>query len=78
MFREMINRALDYKQNPSDFMDEVLQELEVQMSPFFSFVCSFTCDLIFADGAVCHAVRLSCRTLTWRRREMSQKGRRTD
>lgn len=77
MFREMINRALDYKQNPSDFMDEVLQELEVQCL-FFSFVCSFTCDLIFAHSAVCHAVRLSCRTLTWRRREMSQKGRRMD
>lgn len=29
MFREMIARAVDYKQNPSDFMDEVLQELEV-------------------------------------------------
>ncbi|KAG7276738.1 hypothetical protein CRUP_030355 [Coryphaenoides rupestris] len=28
MFREMIKRAVDYKQNPSDFMDEVLQELE--------------------------------------------------
>ncbi|KAF1386611.1 hypothetical protein PFLUV_G00096660 [Perca fluviatilis] len=28
MFREMIKRALDYKQNPSDFMDEVMQELE--------------------------------------------------
>lgn len=35
MFREMINRALDYKQNPSDFMDEVLQELEVQCLFFF-------------------------------------------
>ncbi|KAG8012589.1 Outer dense fiber protein 3-B [Nibea albiflora] len=28
MFREMIKRAVDYKQNPSDFMDEVMQELE--------------------------------------------------
>uniref|UniRef100_A0A3Q3IT51 RAB, member of RAS oncogene family-like 2 n=1 Tax=Monopterus albus TaxID=43700 RepID=A0A3Q3IT51_MONAL len=28
MFRETIKRAVDYKQNPSDFMDEVLQELE--------------------------------------------------
>ncbi|XP_026167233.1 RAB, member of RAS oncogene family-like 2 isoform X1 [Mastacembelus armatus] len=28
MFRDMIKRAVDYKQNPSDFMDEVLQELE--------------------------------------------------
>ncbi|XP_033985749.1 rab-like protein 2A [Trematomus bernacchii] len=28
MFREMITRAVEYKQNPSDFMDEVLQELE--------------------------------------------------
>ncbi|XP_054891586.1 RAB, member of RAS oncogene family-like 2 [Poeciliopsis prolifica] len=28
MFREMINRAVDYKKNPSDFMDEVLEELE--------------------------------------------------
>uniref|UniRef100_A0A3Q3WG90 Uncharacterized protein n=1 Tax=Mola mola TaxID=94237 RepID=A0A3Q3WG90_MOLML len=28
MFREMIQRAVDYKQNPSDFMDEVMQELE--------------------------------------------------
>lgn len=25
----MIKRAVDYKQNPSDFMDEVMQELEV-------------------------------------------------
>lgn len=32
MFREMINRAVDYKQNPSDFMDEVLEELEVWLS----------------------------------------------
>lgn len=24
----MIKRAVDYKQNPSDFMDEVMQELE--------------------------------------------------
>lgn len=30
MFREMIKRAVDYKQNPSDFMDEVMQELEVR------------------------------------------------
>lgn len=29
LFREMIRRAVDYKQNPSDFMDEVMQELEV-------------------------------------------------
>uniref|UniRef100_A0A672GPZ0 RAB, member of RAS oncogene family-like 2 n=1 Tax=Salarias fasciatus TaxID=181472 RepID=A0A672GPZ0_SALFA len=28
MFRETIKRAVDYKQNPSDFMDEVMQELE--------------------------------------------------
>ncbi|XP_077425505.1 RAB, member of RAS oncogene family-like 2 [Vanacampus margaritifer] len=28
MFREMIKRAVEYKQNPSDFMDEVMQELE--------------------------------------------------
>ncbi|KAM3870601.1 RAB, member of RAS oncogene family-like 2 [Diretmus argenteus] len=28
MFRDMIKRAVDYKQNPSDFMDEVMQELE--------------------------------------------------
>lgn len=32
MFREMIKRAVDYKQNPSDFMDEVMQELEVHIS----------------------------------------------
>lgn len=32
MFREMIKRAVDYKQNPSDFMDEVMQELEVHLS----------------------------------------------
>lgn len=31
MFREMIKRAVDYKENPSDFMDEVLQELEVEV-----------------------------------------------
>lgn len=31
MFREVIKRAVDYKQNPSDFMDEVLQELEVEL-----------------------------------------------
>uniref|UniRef100_A0A3P9JE37 RAB, member of RAS oncogene family-like 2 n=1 Tax=Oryzias latipes TaxID=8090 RepID=A0A3P9JE37_ORYLA len=36
MFREMINRALEYKQNPSDFMDEVMQELEVRCSIFYS------------------------------------------
>lgn len=29
MFRETIKRAVDYKQNPSDFMDEVMHELEV-------------------------------------------------
>lgn len=29
MFRDMIKSAVDYKQNPSDFMDEVMQELEV-------------------------------------------------
>uniref|UniRef100_I3KC92 RAB, member of RAS oncogene family-like 2 n=1 Tax=Oreochromis niloticus TaxID=8128 RepID=I3KC92_ORENI len=29
MFRDMIKRAVEYKQNPSDFMDEVMQELEV-------------------------------------------------
>ncbi|XP_028305789.1 RAB, member of RAS oncogene family-like 2 [Gouania willdenowi] len=28
MYREMIKSALLYKQNPSDFMDEVMQELE--------------------------------------------------
>ncbi|XP_061629044.1 RAB, member of RAS oncogene family-like 2 isoform X2 [Phyllopteryx taeniolatus] len=28
MFREMIKRAVEYKQNPGDFMDEVMQELE--------------------------------------------------
>lgn len=28
MFRETIKRAVEYKQNPTDFMDEVLQELE--------------------------------------------------
>lgn len=28
MFRDMIKRAVEYKQNPSDFMDEVMQELE--------------------------------------------------
>ncbi|XP_077452773.1 RAB, member of RAS oncogene family-like 2 [Stigmatopora argus] len=28
MFREMIKRAVEYKQNPSDFVDEFLQELE--------------------------------------------------
>uniref|UniRef100_A0A1A8QLE1 RAB, member of RAS oncogene family-like 2 n=1 Tax=Nothobranchius rachovii TaxID=451742 RepID=A0A1A8QLE1_9TELE len=28
MFRDMIKKALDYKQNPRDFIDEVLQELE--------------------------------------------------
>ncbi|XP_057691973.1 RAB, member of RAS oncogene family-like 2 [Corythoichthys intestinalis] len=28
MFREMIKRAVEYKQNPNDFMDEVMQELE--------------------------------------------------
>lgn len=28
MFREMILRAVEYKQNPRDFMDEVMQELE--------------------------------------------------
>lgn len=31
MFRDMIKRAVDYKQNPSDFMDEVMQELEVHV-----------------------------------------------
>lgn len=50
MFREMIKRALDYKQNPSDFMDEVMQELEVP-SPFLptssvrQSSCSLTGDL---------------------------------
>lgn len=34
MFREMIKRAVDYKQNPSDFMDEVMQELEVHLSEY--------------------------------------------
>uniref|UniRef100_A0A1A7WWU9 RAB, member of RAS oncogene family-like 2 n=1 Tax=Iconisemion striatum TaxID=60296 RepID=A0A1A7WWU9_9TELE len=28
MFRDMIKKALDYKQNPRDFIDEVMQELE--------------------------------------------------
>ncbi|XP_072291409.1 RAB, member of RAS oncogene family-like 2 [Eucyclogobius newberryi] len=28
MFRDMIKRAVAYKQSPTDFMDEVLQELE--------------------------------------------------
>ncbi|KAJ0029231.1 hypothetical protein NQD34_004228 [Periophthalmus magnuspinnatus] len=28
MFRDTIRRAVEYKQNPTDFMDEVLQELE--------------------------------------------------
>lgn len=28
MFRDTIKRAVEYKKNPSDFMDEVLQELE--------------------------------------------------
>lgn len=32
MFRDMIKMAVDYKQNPSDFMDEVMQELEVHLS----------------------------------------------
>lgn len=32
----MIKRAMDYKQNPSDFMDEVLQELEVRLSEYQS------------------------------------------
>lgn len=41
MFREMINRALEYKQNPSDFMDEVMQELEVRCS-IFRFLFSIT------------------------------------
>lgn len=34
MFREMIKRAVEYKQNPSDFMDEVMEELEVKFSIF--------------------------------------------
>ncbi|XP_061752176.1 RAB, member of RAS oncogene family-like 2 [Nerophis ophidion] len=28
MFRDMIKRAMEYKQNPRDFVDEVMQELE--------------------------------------------------
>ncbi|KAG7217431.1 hypothetical protein INR49_021598 [Caranx melampygus] len=40
MFREMIKRAVDYKQNPSDFMDEVMQELEPS-NIFQPVVCSF-------------------------------------
>lgn len=30
----MIKRAVDYKKNPSDFMDEVMQELEVDLSEY--------------------------------------------
>lgn len=42
MFREMIKRAVDYKQNPSDFMDEVMQELEVNLSEYPNTLLSLT------------------------------------
>lgn len=50
MFREMIKRAVDYKQNPSDFMDEVMQELEVHISEYKNSL--FTAMLIFCTGVL--------------------------
>lgn len=48
MFREMIKRAVDYKQNPSDFMDEVMQELEVHFSEYQNSL--ITDVLVFSDA----------------------------
>lgn len=56
MFREMIKRAVDYKQNPSDFMDEVMQELEVHLSECRNSV--ITDVLILQNGVVLYNFRM--------------------
>lgn len=49
LFREAINMAHSYKANPTDFMDEVLQELEV-CSHFSSFLLMELVDISMYTG----------------------------
>lgn len=61
MFREMIKRAVEYKQNPSDFMDEVMQELEVSWPTTTPFFC------VVKNTASCPVILYISSTIIWQK-----------